>query len=83
MKAFSHILFVLAGLMILVPYPAFVYLIKTYASKSGDPDAIEAVAWFAGALLMLIGAFLIPVALGVWKYARKSSVVDRVAINRI
>lgn len=71
MKALSYTLFVLSIAMILIPYPAFVYLVKPYAAATHDPDAIEAPAWFLGFLVMFIGAILIPFALGIWLYSRK------------
>ncbi|HMQ05148.1 MAG TPA: hypothetical protein PKD26_14605 [Pyrinomonadaceae bacterium] len=70
MKVLSYILFFLAGLMVLGPIPAYLYLVMPYAATTRDPDAIEVVAWFGGILSILVGAFLVPVALGVWLHAR-------------
>ena len=53
------------------PFPAYIYLVIPYAEGTRDPDAIEAVAWFFGIMLMLVGLLLAPVALGTSLYFRR------------
>ena len=79
MKVLSYILSVLSMVMIFVPFPAFVYLVQPYARTTRDPDAVEAPAWFLGIFLMLIGSILVPVAIGIWLYARKQIPIKQIA----
>ena len=73
MKRFSQILLALAIAMILLPFPVFIFLVVPYAETTRDPDAIEAVAWFSGIFLMLVGMLLVPVALGIRFHVQNSS----------
>ena len=67
----SYLLFFLSVVLVFGPWPAYVYLVMPYAEGTRDPDAIEAIAWFGGILLMLIGSLLTPFALGIWLYTRR------------
>lgn len=68
----AYLLFFLSAVLVFGPFPVYVYLVMPYAEGTRDPDAIEALAWFGGILLMLIGCLLAPIGLGIWLYTRRS-----------
>ena len=67
-----YLLFLLSVVLVFGPFPAYVYLVMPYAEGTRDPDAIEAIAWFGGILLMLIGCLIAPVGMGIWLYVRRN-----------
>jgi hypothetical protein len=73
MRKFPYILFAAAVVLFFGPFPLYVYVVKPYAAATKDPDAIEAVAWFGGTFIMLLGAGLAPISLGCWLYGRRHS----------
>jgi hypothetical protein len=70
-KQFPFILIAVSVVLFFGPFPAYIYLIIPYTEGTQDPDAIQAVAWFSGIILMLVGLLVAPVALGTLLHFRR------------